>query len=378
PSPFAYPGRRRANQLCLFADLRGAIMPGSMADPVRVAIAVPLEPELVEPIRAVDARVEVTYLPDLLPPVRYPNDHRGVDDYSRSPEEEQRWWEMIAAAEVLYGIPGDSPEGLACAVRRGGALRWIQATSAGAGEQVSTAGLSEDDLHRVTVTSAAGVHAGPLAEFALFGLLAFARGLPRLLADQHARRWGHYPVGELSGRTLLIVGLGQIGEEVARLAAAFGMRVVGISRSAASDSPHVHEVRRTSELHECLPEADAIVISAPLTEATRGLIDAAAIARIKPGAIFVNVGRGGVVDEPALIEALRSGRLAGAALDVFASEPLPAESPLWELPNVLVSPHTAGLSVRENERIAALFVENLGRYLRGEGLRNRVDPELLY
>jgi phosphoglycerate dehydrogenase-like enzyme len=353
-------------------------MPAVMGDPVRVAIAVPLEPELVEPIRAADPRVEVAYAPDLLPPVRYPNDHRGVDDFARAPGDERRWWEMIAAAEVLYGIPGDSPEGLAGAVRRSPGLRWVQTTSAGAGEQVASAELSADDLRRVTVTSAAGIHAGPLAEFALLGLLAFARGLPRLLADQRARRWGHYTVDELSGRTLLIVGLGQIGEEVARLAAAFGMRVIGVNRSGTADSPHVDEVRRTSALHECLPRADAIVIAAPLTEETAGLIDAAAIARMRPGAILVNVGRGGVVDEVALIEALRSRRIAGAALDVFASEPLPSDSPLWELPNVLVSPHTAGLSAREDERIVSLFVENLGRYLRGEQLRNRVDPELLY
>ena len=349
-----------------------------MPDSVTVAIAVPLEPELVEPIRAVDPRVEVTYAPELLPPLRYPSDHRGVDDFRRTPEDERRWWEMIEAAEVLYGIPGDSPEGLARAVRDGDRLQWVQATSAGAGEQVRLAGLSREELERVTVTSAAGVHAGPLAEFAMFGLLAFAKDLPRLLADQRARRWGHYPVGELSGLTLLIIGLGQIGEEVARLAVGFGMRVVGINRSGRADSSHVHEVRRTSELRECLGEADALVVSAPLTDETRGLIDAAAFARMKPGAIFVNVGRGGVVDEPALIEALRSGKLAGAALDVFGSEPLDADSPLWDLENVLLSPHTAGLSIRENERIAALFVENLGRYLRGEPLHNRVHPELLY
>ena len=349
-----------------------------MPDPVTVAIAIPLEAELVEPIRAVDPRVEVSYAPELLPPVRYPNDHRGVEDFQRTPPDERCFWELIAGAEVLYGIPGDSPEGLARAVRRGDRLRWVQATSAGAGEQVASAGLSREDLERVTVTSAAGVHAGPLAEFALLGLLAFTKDLPRLEADQRAHRWGHYPVPELSGRTLLIVGLGQVGMEVARLAVAFGMRVIGVNRSGRAESPHVHEVGRTSALENYLPEADAIVISAPLTEETSGLIDAAAFARMKPGTMLVNVGRGGVVDEAALIEALRSGRLAGAALEVFEREPLPADSPLWDLPNVLVSPHTAGLSMREDERIVSLFVENLGHYLRGEPLRNRVDPELLY
>jgi len=349
-----------------------------MSKPVEVVIASPLQAELVEPIRALDARVEVHYEPDLLPPPRYPNDHAGAADFHRTPEDERRWWEIIGGAEVLFGIPGDSGDGLAEAVRVASGLRWVQATSAGAGEQVGAAGLTPETLERVIVTSAAGVHAGPLAEFALFGLLAFTKGLPRLLADQRAHHWDHYPVAELSGRNLLIVGLGQIGAEVARLAAAFGMRVVGLNRRGAGDYPHVDEVAGIDALHDWLPEADAIVITLPLTAQTRGLIDAAAIARIKRSAIVVNLGRGAVLDERALIDALRQERLAGAALDVVAHEPLEPRSPLWELPNVLLSPHTAGLSLRENERIVSLFVENLRRYLRGEELRNRVNPELLY
>jgi phosphoglycerate dehydrogenase-like enzyme len=353
-------------------------MPGSMTEPVRVTIAGPLEAELVESIRAVDPRVEVEYDPGLLPPARFPGDHRGVDGFRRSPEDERRWRETLAVAEVLFGIPGESPRGLADAVRASPGLRWVQATAAGAGEQVGAAQLTDEELARVIVTSGAGIHATPLAEFALFGMLAFAKDLPRMLADQRARRWGQYPVAELSGRTLVIVGLGQIGAEVARLAAAFGMRVVGLNRTGSGDHPYVAELDRIDALGDRLPEADAVVISLPLTPQTTGLLDATAIARIKPGAMLVNVGRGGVLDEPALIDALCSGRLAGAALDVFATEPLAADSPLWELPNVLVSPHTAGLSVYENERLVSLFVENLRRYLRGEDLLNRVDPQLLY
>jgi phosphoglycerate dehydrogenase-like enzyme len=349
-----------------------------MTTHVRVAIAAPLQPELIEPIEAVDSRIEVAYQPDLFPPLRFPNDHRGVDGFRREPEDERRWWEMLANAEVLFGIPGDSPEGLARAIRDCAGLRWIQATAAGAGEQVGAARLTAEEARRVVLTSAAGVHAGPLAEFALLGLLAFAKDLPRLLADKRARRWDHYPMGELSGATLLIVGLGQIGAEVARLGAAFGMRVVGLNRSGAGDYPDVDVLAAIDALPTWLPEADAIVISLPLTDATRGLIDAAAIGTIKPGATLVNIGRGAVLDEPALIAALRDGRLRGAALDVVATEPLDPDSPLWDLPNVLLSPHTAALSVRENERIVALFAENLRRYLRGEDLLNRVDPELLY
>jgi phosphoglycerate dehydrogenase-like enzyme len=349
-----------------------------MTEPVRVTIAGPLEAELVESIRAVDPRVEVDYDPELWPRPRFPGDHRGVDGFERTPSDERRWRDMLAGAEVLFGIPGESPGGLADAVRANPGLRWVQATAAGAGEQVGAAGLTDEELARVIVTSGAGLHAGPLAEFALFGVLAFAKDLPRMLADQQARRWGHHPVGELSGRTLLIIGLGQIGAEVARLAAAFGMRVVGLNRTGSGDHPYVEELDRIDALGDWLPQADAIVISLPLTPQTRGLLDAAAIARIKPGATLVNVGRGAVLDELALIDALRSERLAGAALDVFTTEPLAADSPLWQLPNVLVSPHTAGLSVHENERLVALFAENLGRYLRGEDLLNRVDPRLLY
>ncbi len=353
-------------------------MTASMAIPVKVTIAVPLQRELIEPIEAVDSRIQVAYEPDLLPPLRFPNDHRGVDGFQRTPEDERRWWDMLGAAEVLFGIPGDSPQGLAQAIRACPDLRWMQATAAGAGEQVGAAELTAEELDRVIVTSAAGVHAGPLAEFALLGMLAFAKNLPRLRADQRAHRWSHYAMDELSGRTVLIVGLGQVGGEVARLAAAFGMRVIGLNRTGAGDYSHVDELVRIDVLGDRLPEADAIVISLPLTDATRGLIDAAAIGAIKPGATLVNIGRGAIVDEAALVAALREGRLGGAALDVFATEPLDADSALWDLPNVLVSPHTAALSVRENERIVALFAENLGRYLRGEDLVNRVDPELLY
>ncbi len=349
-----------------------------MADRVTVAIAVPLEQELVDAIAAVDPRVRVFHRPQLLPPTRYPGDHRGIDDFKRSDADERSWQELIAAAEVLYGIPGDSPDGLAYAVRRNPGLRWVQATAAGAGQQLGAAGLTPVELQRVILTSASGVHAVPLAEFSLFGILAFVKGLPRLLEDKAERRWDHYPTAELRGRTLLVVGLGQIGAEVARLAAAFGMHVVGLNRRGASDAPHVAEVGPIAELDRWLPRADAIVVSLPLTAETESLIDAQAIGRIKQGAVLVNVGRGEVIAEPELAEALRKGKLGGAALDVFATEPLPADSPLWELPNVLIAPHTAALSLHENERIVALFIENLRRYLRGEELLNRVDPELLY
>lgn len=344
---------------------------------VVVAIATPLEPDLVRTIGAVDDRLDVQYQPDLLPPTRYPCDHRGLNSFTRSAEQRQQWQTMLSGAEVLFGFPGGTPEGLREVVRISPGLRWIQATAGGAGEQVQAAALTSDELERVLITRAGGVHSGPLAEFAMFGILAFAKRLPRLLADTAARRWDHYPMTELSGQTVLVIGLGAIGTEVARLGAAFGMRVIGMNRTGSGNVPHVEEVHPSSSLADLLPDVDAVVVTLPLTDQTHHMIDGAALSRMRTGAVLINVGRGGVVDEHALTAALAAGRLGGAALDVFATEPLPSQSPLWDLPNVLISPHTAGLSIRENERIVTLFTDNLRRYLRGDQLISQIQPAAL-
>lgn len=347
-------------------------------DRVRVMVATPLEEGLVREIERADPRVEVLYDPALLPPPRYPSDHKGDESFRRDAAGERRWEEMLGRAELLFSIPGDSAEGLRDAVRHSPNLRWIQATSAGAGEKVREAGLSPEELDRVAITTSSGVHAGPLAEFCVFGLLAFTKGLPRLLRDKEEKRWDHYPMRELKDRTVLVVGLGKVGLEVARLTGCLGMRVVGLKRHAGSDVPHAEEVHPPENLKELVPRADAVVVTLPLTEETRGMVDREAIGLMKRDCIFVNVGRGGVVDESALSEALKEGRILAAALDVFRDEPLPPESPLWGLPNVLISPHTAALSEAENGRIAELFRENLRRYLGGEPLLNRVGPERYY
>jgi glyoxylate/hydroxypyruvate reductase len=349
-----------------------------MPDRLTAAIAVPLEPELVERIAQSDESLEVLYDPGLLPRPYSMDDRWDSEDFRRSPAEEERWQAMLARAEILFGIPDDTPAGLAAAVRSSPGLRWVQAMAAGAGQQVAAAGLTSEELERVTVTSAAGIHAVPLAEFCLFGLLAFARGLPRLQADQRTGRWHPCAAPELTGQRLVIAGLGGIGDEVARLARAFRMEVIGVNRSGRSESRDVDAVHPTTELPALLESADALVIALPLTAETRGLIDGATLARLKPGATLVNVGRGGVIDEPALVQALRDGRIAGAALDVFTEEPLPADSPLWELPNVIISPHAAAWSMHESERMVERFLANLERYLSGEPLLSRVDPRLFY
>jgi phosphoglycerate dehydrogenase-like enzyme len=346
---------------------------------IQVLIASPLEAELVERIREAEPRAEVVDEPDLLPPARYPGDHQGDPAFVRDPKAEARWRELLDRAEVLFGIPGDSVAGLdeLAGLPR---LRWVHATSAGAGEVVRAAKLPPEALKRITITTSSGVHAIPLAEFAILGLLAIAKDLPRFAEDQRARAWPELrrPMRELDGQTLILVGLGEIGRETARLAKAFGMRTVGIRRSRKPPPTHVDEVHGPDRLSELARRADAMVVSLPLTEETAGLIDRATIERLPPSCIFVNVGRGGVVDEPALVEALRGRRIAGAVLDVFATEPLPQDSPLWDLPNVVVTPHAVALSARENQRIVELFVANLGRYLDGEPLAKVVEPGVYY
>ena len=197
-----------------------------------------------------------------------------------------------------------------------------------------------------------------------------------MLADQQRKHWERYAGTDLDGRTLVIVGVGNIGSEVARLASAFGMRVIGVN--AGPSRATLAKLYAPEELHLALPEAEALVICAPHTPQTENMIGARELALMPAGALLINIGRGAVVNEPALIEALRSGHLRGAALDVFADEPLPQESPLWEMSNVLVCPHSASTSDRENARITDLFCENLRHFLAGEPLLNVLNVELMY
>ena len=340
---------------------------------VRVVITSPLEDELVDAIRATDERLEVVHERELLAPTRYASDHPlpTLDaDGSR-----ERWEELLDEAEILFDF---GPLELAPSLAGRPSLRWIQGTSAGVGGLVDRIGLRESP---VVVTTSSGVHARPLAEFAVLAILAFAKELPRIVRDQREHRWQRYAGEETAGKTVCVVGLGKIGREVARLARALDMRAVGTVRDVrgrTAEDLHVERLLPNERLDELLPEADVIVMSCPLTPSTFHLLDGRRLALLKPSAIVVNVARGQVVEEAALLDALRSGRLHGAALDVFEEEPLPRESALWDLPNVLVSPHSASTVAVENERIVELFSENIRQYLAGRPLLNVLDKELLY
>jgi len=345
---------------------------------IRVVIATPLPLELRQLITDVDPGVELLVDDALLPPMRYPGDHDGDPGYGRTPDQQTAFDAMLAKADVLYGIPDVRPSALASAVRSNPGLRWVHTMAAGGGGQVKAAGLTDEELRRVVFTTSAGVHGGPLAEFALFGVLAGAKDLPRLQQLQANREWpGRWAMNQVGEQTVLVIGLGGIGAEIARLLKAFGATVLGVKRTAGPVAG-VDEVHSTDALAELVGRADAIVVTLPGTSATKGLINGEVLQAAKPGVVVVNVGRGEVIDEPALVDALRSGRVSSAYLDVFTTEPLPADSPLWGLPTVVISPHTAALNASEDRRIAELFADNLRRFLDGRPLRNVMSTTDFY
>ena len=255
-------------------------------------------------------------------------------------------------------------------------LRWMHASGAG----VERYELAQIAARGVMLTNSSGVSAPNMAEHVLGMMIALTRCFPRLLRAQTQRVWRdeatHREVGELQGQTVLVVGIGEIGRAVAQRAAAFGMRVNGLRRRAGESPPAGFDnVFAIGDLHAALAEADHVVVTLPSTSHSRGLFDAAAFAAMKPGAAIYNVGRGPVIDTAALIAALESGHLGGAGLDVTDPEPLPADSPLWDMENVLITAHTSGATPRYWERQADLIADNIRRIQRGDAPRNLVDLE---
>ncbi len=251
-------------------------------------------------------------------------------------------------------------------------LRWIAVGGSGVDH------LRPWDTGRVTVTNSAGVAADMMVEYILGGFLHFTLDVPGLQRDQQARHWDAARlVRPLAGRTLLIAGLGHTGQALAARAKAFGMQVIG-TRARPRETENVDEVHSSAEITGLWGRADFIAICTPLLAETRNLVDAGAFAAMKPGAIFADVSRGGVVNEAALVDALQCGHLGGAVLDVFTTEPLPSDSPVWTLPNTLISPHCSSVYAEWEMNSARMFSANLRRWRNGEPLRNIVDPQRGY
>jgi phosphoglycerate dehydrogenase-like enzyme len=290
--------------------------------------------------------------------------------------------------EVLYAFR--VPDNLLSKAPR---LRWLQLHSAGANHLLGHPIMKSN----VLITTGSGIHATPIAEYAFASMLAWSRRLPKMIYYQNRHEWpqGRWDIfvgQELRDATLGIVGYGSIGREVGRLGKCFGMRVVATKRSVGEVRDTGYRVPGTGDpeaqvldriysperLAEMLAECDFVVISLPLTPETKRLIGEEELRAMKPSAYLVNVSRGSIVDEPALIKALQEGWIAGAGLDVFEREPLPPDSPLYDLDNVILSPHVAGFSPHYDDRASDLFAENLRRYLAGEELLNLVDKEAGY
>jgi phosphoglycerate dehydrogenase-like enzyme len=311
------------------------------------------KPEMAEAIRRRWPEMRVVHLPN----------------YTRLAEE-------LPDADIFVGY-SLRPEQLKVAHK----LKWIHSTAAGVA-QLMYPELRESG---VLLTNPSGVFSVPMAEHTMGMLLALARNFPDSVRHQDRSYWGQQEITdqpqrltELNGKLLLIVGLGSIGHELARRAKAFDMRVWGVSRSGKGDGTLAEKIVPVSELRDVLPHADYVVIAAPETTETKGLIGAAELARMKQGARVVNVSRGTLLDETGLILALQQGRLSGAALDVTETEPLPAESPLWKAPRIFITPHTSAMSDRLWERQTAVLMDLLGRWFDGREMYNQVDFEKGY
>lgn len=329
-----------------------------------VLIASPLEADQVARIAAVaPERIRVVFEPDLLPVARYAADHHGLHrDLSET--DLARWRHLISEADVLFDFDWLDPAGMPRNCPR---LRWVQATSAGIGEYLLETGLAESGI---MFTTAAGVHAIPLAEFVALGLLYLVKRLPWLREQQGRHAWERFTTEQLAGRRMLQIGLGNVGRQIAGTCAALGVEVRGMDPSFSEPPAGVSELVPRAALSAALREVDALVLSCPYTKETHHLIGREELRALPRGAHVVNVSRGPVIDEPELVAALREGHLGGAVLDVFEEEPLPVKSALWDMPNVLVSPHSASTVAAENSRITDLFLDNLQRYLGARELRN--------
>jgi phosphoglycerate dehydrogenase-like enzyme len=340
-----------------------------------VLVNYPLETEYIRAIEAVDPRIRVMRAME-------PEDEQLVARGGANWDDLDNWRKVsegdleafLARADIYCGF-GFQVEWLDRTPR----LKWVQLSSAGA-DHMMRSGLFErrPDL---LLTTASGLHAVPISEHILAMILHFSRRFNMAVRNQPLHRWERYRLSEVNGATACMVGYGAIGRRAARLCKAVGMKVIAVRASIKEQQPGDGTVERfypLSDLMGALAEADYIVVAAPRTPQSEKMIGSEQLAALKPGAVLINISRGALVDEAALAQALREGKLGGAGLDVFEQEPLPESSPLWDFPNVLITPHNAGATPYYNRRLTEIFCDNLARYLAGEPLKNKVEPERGY
>ncbi|MEW6333612.1 MAG: D-2-hydroxyacid dehydrogenase [Thermodesulfobacteriota bacterium] len=323
---------------------------------IKVLVATPLEEQILQKIRSVNDRLSVERASGLIVAERK-GDLSGKAELDR----------LLAEAEVLYGYIQHFPRDLH---QRVSSLRWIQSMTAGIDRLPEAIWNSP-----IRVTNTRGIHGTSIGEVVLEMMLMFVKDAPACFQMKRDRQWKRFNQRLLRDQTAGIIGLGTIGREIARLCKAFDMTVTGIRRSDGTHCPvpHVDRLYCREQMPELLASSDFVVLALPLTPETRGLIGEKELLQMKPGACLINVARGAIVDEAALVRALEKGSIAGAGLDVFVQEPLPAESPFYNLPNVIFSPHISGYIPDYERRATDLFCENLRRYLGGEPFLHEVD-----
>lgn len=336
--------------------LRGRDIP---IESVNVLVTTPVGDESRRKIMAISPRIKLTDAYELL-----------REDLKGNTAAQQEFSSLLADTEVIYGrIPINF-------VTRAPMLKWIQLMSAGVNMFTDT-GVTETT---VKITTIRGVQSTPIAEFVLAFMLMFIKQAPACFQMKQENAWKSLSPGELRGKTVGIIGLGSVGREVARLSKAFGMTVIATRRSAGPDdrAKYVDTLLPSAQMKQLMTESDFVVIAIPLTRETTKLIGEAELSVMKPSSYLINIARGNVVDEKALVRTLEDKRIAGAGLDVFSAEPLPPTSRLWELPNVIISPHIAGVFEDRAEQAIGMFLDNLKRYLDGKRLLNVVDKNKGY
>ncbi len=338
-----------------------------MSETITVAVGFKVAPDVIAAIEAVDPRIRTVEIPELVQTARFRPDDKGL-----GPEDVARIKATLAEADILFGHNTVANEFLDAAAN----LKWFQVINAGVERLAAEGGLQRG----FAVTNASGLAAVPIAEWVMCMMLMLAKDIHKSVRAQADRRWDWGFTGDLAGQTLGIVGMGAIGRETARLASAFRMRVLATRRTleGATSDEYCEAVLPHSELDRLLDESDFLVLCVPLTPETTRMIGAAELAKMKPTSAILNIARGSVIDQEALIRALKEGTIGAAALDVTDPEPLPPESELWSLENVIITPHISGAVKGYGHRAAEIFVANLERWVRDEPLHQLVNAERGY
>jgi len=340
---------------------------------LNVFVAVPLSLQSIKNLQRELKNVEVIVAPKALPHQRFPADHVGDPAFIRDRAAQDVWDEGLRMADFLLGLPGDSPDGVREIMAKCDRVKWVQGTAAGTAEKLERSGVSFEKLSTIAWTSTSGVHAKSLAEFSLAAALYVRKDFDVLQRNMLHEFWPpRWVMGSVHDNEVHILGAGSIALEIADTFERNGARATLFSRNPMRNPMGIRWYP-ISEMKSKLDKCDILINALPGGELTNDLISTEIFSRLKQNAIFISVGRGTVVNQEALLQSLDSGKLRFAILDVTDPEPLPPSNPLWQHPQVLVSPHTAALSENEDDMIVELFVKNLDRFQLGEPLINRIE-----